>query len=123
MTDVSDRDEKAGRAAIVAGTGHKNENGASRARLIQRHCRKDMEVQLRREPSNPYDSNAISVWMPVPRFLFWGTKHVQIGYIKSRRAKSLAPVMDKGVKVEAFVHSFWAPHDLLIPRVSLSLYY
>lgn len=106
-----------GRDAIVAGTGFED-----RAKIIRRHVRDGMPVRLRREPNNPYDANAVAVLIEVPRLLgFLGRRLVQIGYIKSGAAKSIAPKIDAGILVTGFVKSFYAPDGRDHPRVSLRL--
>lgn len=106
-----------GRDAIVAGTGFEG-----RARVIRRHCRDGMSVHLQREPHNPHDSNAIAVYLVVPRlFGLLGQARLQIGYIKAGAAKSLAARMDAGVPVTGYVRSFYAPPERDFPRVSLRL--
>lgn len=102
--------------AIVAGTGFEG-----RERYIKRFAQPGMKVQLRREPSNPKDENAVAVDLPVKR---WQTLFqevpVQIGYIKSARAKSMAAKMDEGGKIlSAKIESM----DLYLnhPRVSIEI--
>ncbi|MGR4064937.1 MAG: helicase-related protein [Vulcanimicrobiaceae bacterium] len=51
------------------------------------------ELELAREPANPYDPNAIAV-----RF-----GNLQLGYIKKEIAKHLAPLMDDGARYRARV--------------------
>jgi hypothetical protein len=46
---------------------------------------------LEREPNNPHDSNAISVW-----FL-----HDRLGYLQKSVAEKLAPIIDAGMKLIA----------------------
>ena len=51
----------------------------------------DVTVQLRREPNNSYDSNAIGVYATAPdRHMYF------IGYLAKAVAYVLAPLMDKG---------------------------
>lgn len=106
-----------GKDAIVAGTGFEG-----RAHVIRRHCKKGMRVRLRREPDNEHDSNAIAVFLSVPRlFGLLGQAQAQIGYIKAAAAKGLAKKMDAGVPVTGYVKSFYAPEGREFPRVSLRL--
>ena len=48
--------------AIVTGTGFEG-----RAERIHKHCREGMPLQLRREPDNVHDKDAISVYMQCSR--------------------------------------------------------
>lgn len=106
-----------GKDAIVAGTGFED-----RADVIRKYVVNGMPVQLRRDPTNPYDSNAIAVLISVPRlFGLLGRSQLQIGHIKASAAKSVAAKMDSGVLVRGFVKSFHAPSGLDHPRVSLRL--
>lgn len=50
-------------------------------------------VELRREPHNPYDRNAIAVYF----------QKQMIGYLKAPLARNLAPALDQGSKYEAVV--------------------
>jgi len=84
----------------VAGVTFKNDDGSDRQRLIVAHCKPGLALILRREPKNPYSENAIGVWVEV-RHLLTANAFVQIGYITSRAADELAPVMDAGGKVAA----------------------
>lgn len=108
-------------SAIVAGTGFINKDGDP-ASFIRRYCKDGMPAQLAREPSNPYDTNAITVTLEIGGLLF-GKKSAQIGHLKAPLAKRLAPLMDAGVKMRANVVSHFAPRDMEFPRVSLEICY
>lgn len=108
-----------GRNAIVAGTGFEG-----RAAVIRDHVREGQAVQLRREPTNTFDPNAIAVFIEVPRlFGLLGSSFRQIGYIKAPAADNLASRMDQGLKISARVSSFYVPPGRDHPRVSLVLDY
>ena len=55
---------------------------------------------MKREPNNPHDKNAISVWIKA-RALVLFADTVQIGYLGAEVAEELAPIIDRGGKVEA----------------------
>lgn len=56
-------------------------------------------LQLKREPDNIHDPNAVAVWT---RFRLNGeTKDVHLGYVPRQDAKVIAKVMDAGVQVRA----------------------
>lgn len=105
--------------AIVAGTGFEG-----RAARIRAFCTEDAPVRLEREPRNKHDPNAILVLMQTR--VFWGLWRpwTPIGYIKADRAKSLAPKIDSGAMrvMSAHVESFYAPHGIEHPRVSLRIF-
>jgi hypothetical protein len=83
-----------------------------------------MDVRLVREPNNPYDKDAVAVFISVPRlFGFLGNSSAQIGYIKASAADSLAKRIDTGVRVVATVKSMYAPEGREHPRVTLHLEY
>lgn len=103
--------------AIVAGTGFEG-----RAEVIRRHVRSGMLVQLRREPSNPHDPNAVAVLVEVPRlFGLLGRGLAEIGYLKSGAATNIAAKIDSGIEVTGRITSFYAPVGKDHPRVSLRL--
>ncbi len=103
--------------AVVAGTGFEG-----REKIVQKHCREGMEVVLKRDPKNKYDTNAVAVFLKVPRIGgLLGSSLIQIGHIKANTAKSLAKAMDSGSEVTGTVKSFWAPEDREHPRVTLEI--
>lgn len=103
--------------AIVAGTGFEG-----RASIIQIHCKIGMKAILKRDPTNEYDSNAISVFLEIPvLFGLLGKSIKQIGFIKANTAKSLAKKMDEGVEIKAHVVSYHAPIMKEHPKVSLEI--
>lgn len=64
---------------------------------IKKQKNEDIKIYLRREPKNPYDKNAISV------FAYNKTTHkyADCGYIPAELAKTLAPLMDNGIYITA----------------------
>lgn len=76
----------------VVGVTRKNDDGGSRQKFISKLHEGDA-IDLVRDPDNEYDPNAIEVY----------TGYNQIGFISKDRAPELAPQMDKGYKVEAWV--------------------
>ncbi len=103
---------------VVTGTGFEG-----RAARIRAFCREGSEVQLRREPNNPYDADAIAVWLRCRVFFGLWKPWGQIGYIKAARADSWAAKIDSGeMKVRrAYVRSLYAPQGREHPRVSLTI--
>lgn len=94
--------------AYVIGVTYRNADGSSRQEII-RNCRKGDELMLLREPSNPYDVNAIKVCVPKkPSFLsrLLRRKPVlsQLGYLSEYVASRIVPLMDEGVHVQAVVN-------------------
>ena len=55
---------------------------------------------MKREPKNPYDANAVGVWV-MARVLVFITAEMQIGYLNKDVAREVAPHMDAGGKVTA----------------------
>ncbi|MCC8538060.1 HIRAN domain-containing protein [Xanthomonas axonopodis pv. poinsettiicola] len=64
----------------VVGVTASNANGISRQVYIGKFCRIGMPVMLKREPKNPYDSNAVAVFITA-RVLIFFSAPVQIGYL------------------------------------------
>jgi len=77
----------------VVGVTKSNSDGSSRQKIISSMSEGD-KVFLIRDPENPYGSNAIEVW---------DSKKRQVGFIEKFRSDELAPQIDKGYKVEAWV--------------------
>lgn len=63
-------------------------------------CAKGTILQARREPQNKYDNNAIS--LSVRGGLFF-KRDFPLGYISRDIAEELAPLIDKGLRIEVFV--------------------
>ena len=78
----------------LAGEGQRNADGSDRQEeLLQ--CEPGEPVELRREPNNPYDSNAI---------LVVSSRGVGIGYLKRDDAAEIASVIGGGRQHEAKLH-------------------
>ena len=54
-----------------------------------------MQLIVKREPDNPYDEFAISIWVKTRSLAFFGTER-QVGYLNTLVAEDLAPYLDKG---------------------------
>ena len=108
-----------GRNVILAGTKFEN-----RPSIIRRHCHNGMKALLKREPDNPYDPNAIAVFIEVPRLFGLLSKcPKKIGYIKANTAKGLAKRMDGGLPIQARVIRIYDPPDRDYIEVALELDY
>lgn len=105
------------KTAIVAGTYFANRDGEQRSDIIRKLCKEGRRIELKREPDNPQDPNAIAVFLIVPGF--FGSKLKQIGYVKAGTAGHLAKKIDAGLAVRAVVQSFWAPPGKETPRVTI----
>lgn len=73
---------------------HSKVAGASHYQDAIKKCKKKEKLKLVREPDNPYDSNAISVW---------NKAGMQIGHLKKEVAAEIAPVLDNGTWVNVEV--------------------
>lgn len=100
----------------VVGTGFEGRN-----KIIRKHCHTGMDVQLRREPHNPHDPNAVSVWISVQGFL--GAKSKQIGYLKSSHAKRISEVLDANHSLWAQIDEIYAPDGRDHPDIKLNVGY
>lgn len=81
----------------MAGVSFANRDGSSRQKPLKRVKARD-PIELRREAQNPFDPNAIGVW--------WADKKAQVhqlGYVPRHLARLLAPLLDRGLVVEASV--------------------
>jgi hypothetical protein len=93
----TERIEQEGRTYTLAvvGVSHKNEDGTDRQAIIKR-CRAGDPLELRREPENRYDPNAIAVLLEDGR---------QIGYLSRENAEWVAEVMDRDRRVAVSIAS------------------
>lgn len=73
---------------------HSKIAGASYYQSALKRCHKGERLQLVREPHNPHDHNAIAVH---------GQAKQLIGYLNKGLAAELAPLMDRGVWIEASI--------------------
>ncbi len=80
-----------------------------RDRIILKHCYEGMKVRLQREPSNPHDPNAVSVWVAVRGF--FSTRSKMIGHIKRSHAKILSKEIDKGKVLVAIIDEIYIPEN------------
>lgn len=70
-------------------------------------------VQLRSEPHNPHDSNAIAVdgFWEAPGLMRSRQKSIQLGYVPADLAKSLRARRKDNSRVIAFLRSGWIGDD------------
>lgn len=61
-----------------------------RAAAIWPFLREGEKLHLRREPGNPHDRYAVAVWF----------KNEHLGYVPMRENRTLAQLMDQGVRLE-----------------------
>lgn len=78
----------------VTGESQKNRDGSDRQTILWKTKPGD-PVRLVREPDNPYDEDAVAVYV----------KHGQIGYVSRDYLHWLAPMLDEGMDVKAIVHA------------------
>lgn len=93
---------------IVVGTRYEG-----RDQVIADHARVGDRVYLVREPSNPYDRNAVKVLC---------SNGMQIGYIPREHASYLAPVLDAGCKQRIEIVKFFSGRVAIMPVVRGGLY-
>lgn len=82
----------------VAGVTHINSDGKERQEIIKKFGRKGLYLYFKREKDNPFDENAISIWIK-PKGLF-SSEADQIGYIKKELAPKISQRLAKGEKIE-----------------------
>ena len=106
--------------AIVTGTGLRNADGSSRARVIRRRCEVGSEVVLRKALAVGNTSSAVAVYLGLPRlFGLLRTSYAQIGDLDTLAAASVAARLDSDGEIRARVKSVYAPEEKDSPRVSL----
>ena len=109
-------------SGIVVGTGLRNDDGSSRARVIRRRCEPGCDVVLRKAAVNPGTSPAVAVYLGVPRlFGLLRSSYAQIGYLDDEAAASVLGRIDSSGEVRAGVKSVYAPQEKDNPRVSLTI--
>jgi hypothetical protein len=89
----------------VAGESFSNADGISRQMLIKFACRRGCKIELRREPNNKHDSDAVAVWARRKAWFGLVTYEGQIGYIPADRVlDEISSWIDRGGNVEARLH-------------------
>jgi hypothetical protein len=107
-------------AAIVTGTGLRNDDGSSRARVIRRRCGVGCEVVLRKSSTGHESFPIVAVYLPVRRFFgLLRPSYAQIGDLDSRAAASIVARLEASGEIRARVKSVYAPEEKDSPRVSL----
>lgn len=74
----------------IVGVTHFNADGRSRQEIIKTKVKPGMRLRFIREPYNPYDRNAISVWI---------SGGEQLGYLSRWRAEDFVHFIDKGTLI------------------------
>jgi hypothetical protein len=106
--------------AVVTGTGLRNADGSSRSRVIRRRCTLGGEVVLRKSQATGEASQAVAVYLGVPRlFGLLPSSYAQIGDLDPVAAASIAARLDSAGEVRARVKSVYAPEEKDSPRISL----
>jgi hypothetical protein len=79
----------------VYGVTHLNDDGTNRQQIIRDYVRPGMTLIHKREPDNPYDEFAVSLWVKTKTLRIFETLR-QIGYLNSNVASEVAPYLDHG---------------------------
>ena len=107
-------------AAVVTGTGLRNDDGSSRARVIRRLCGVGSEVVLRKSSGSADAIPNVAVYLPVPRlFGLLPSSYKQIGDLDRRAAALILSRLDESAEIRARVKSVHAPEEKDNPHVSL----
>jgi hypothetical protein len=83
----------------AVGVTFDNPDGTSRQAIIKRFCDAGMDLEIRPEPDNPHDENALGVW--VRKGGHFGSRALQIGYVRSELADELRKTLEQGCEVSA----------------------
>lgn len=105
----------------VAGVTFDNRDGTPRQPFVKL-VKKDDRLELRREPLNDFDPNAIAVHWADP-----GGQDHQLGYVPRALAAVLAPLVDAGGTLTALAiraqkvprHGVWAKQPIWALRMAL----
>lgn len=95
----------------VAGVSHENPDGTSRQEIIHKYVRKGQVLELRREPDNEFDKNAVAVWVTaqvkMPKKLFrpqeYEAVQCQIGYLGEHVARDASGYLARGNPIRVTV--------------------
>lgn len=101
--------------AKIQGTFADNNQGTPIAEIVRKSAKPGKKVSLIREKNNPYDSNAIAVYLHTG--LFKTKKH--IGYITAYTALRLAPKLDQGKSGTGVIRSVYFPQHGGRPKVTI----
>lgn len=88
---------------VVAGVFYDNRGAA-----VEREAEDAMAIELARQPSNPYDCNAISVRLP---------SGADIGYMPRAEAEYIAGLFDSGHRYEAAIKKILDGRQVHVPVV------
>lgn len=86
----------------VAGVTARNDDGALRQDNIRRYCHAGMRVDLRREPNNKFDNNAVACWIVARSFLVF-RRDLQIGYLPGAIAGEISRYLAAGREVRCAI--------------------
>lgn len=105
---------------VLAGTGHEG-----RDRYIRRFASIGSALQIRREPDNVHDCNAIAVYLECR--VVWGLIRAwkMIGYVPATRAARLSPRLDSSaIQISrAYICNMHAPDWRNVPAVTALIEY
>jgi len=86
----------------IAGVSYKNDDGSDRQAIIRRRCRAGMRLELRPEPKNKHDRNAIAAWISWRSLLIFSGS-AQLGYLERDDAAAVAKHLKAGGRARARV--------------------
>jgi hypothetical protein len=93
------RQERANRPAgfysKIYGVTHQNRDGTDRQTIIRDNVTPGMTLIYKREPDNPFDEYAISLWVKTKSLWVFETER-QIGYLNTNITDDLGPYLDDG---------------------------
>jgi hypothetical protein len=79
----------------VAGVTLRNDDGSDRQAIIRDYVWPGLQLIVKREPYNPCDEFAISLWVKAKTIFIFETER-QIGYLNTKIAEELSPYLDHG---------------------------
>lgn len=76
-----------------------------RQEVIKSKCKEGIELELRREPDNKYDKNAVAVCVSYDDDIDGTSGKEQIGYLNKDLAAEIAPLMDSGIGYKCVIEN------------------
>lgn len=81
----------------ISGVTHDDPHtGINRQRIIKKYIRRGTKLIPKCEPDNPYDANAVGLWLKRKKFPGLKTRWHHIGYLNQKRARQCTDFMKQG---------------------------
>jgi hypothetical protein len=84
----------------ISGVTFPNPDGTNRQKIIRRYCRAGKPLEVRHEPKNRHDRNALGLWIMSRAFFIFPVWY-QVGYVSEDIAEDLKPYRLAGATITA----------------------